>query len=75
MTNKELIRMLLDTDLNQEVDLKKTIGDVEFKPVITATWKSDGNHAVVCSHCECRVSKIASTEMDYCFKCGAQIER
>jgi len=75
MTNKELIEMLLDTDLNQEVDLRKTIGDVEFKPVFRAKWHPDGSHAVFCSRCGCRVSKIASTEMDYCFKCGAEMER
>ena len=75
MTNKDLILVLLDADLNAEVDLKKTIGHVTFKPVITAKWLKDNDHAVSCSRCNCRVSKIASANMNYCFICGAEMEK
>ena len=75
MTNKELIINLLDTNLNAETDLKKTIGHVTFKPVVTAKWVKDNNNAVFCSRCGCRVSKIASANMNYCFICGAEMEK
>lgn len=73
MTNKELIVLLLDTDLDAQVDLKRTVGDIVFKPVITADWVKEGQHAVHCSVCNCRVSLKAAEEMNYCFKCGAQV--
>lgn len=75
MTNKELIVLLLDTDLDEQVDLKRTVGDIVFKPVLFSSWEKEGQHAVHCGHCNCRVSLKASEEMDYCFKCGAQMRR
>ena len=75
MTNKELIVLLLNTDLNAQVDLKRTIGDVVFKPEITGRWLREGQHAVSCSNCACRVSLKASKDMNYCFKCGAIMEK
>lgn len=74
MTNRELIVQLLNSDLNAEVDLKKTVGSLEFKPEIHGRWLSDGQHAVFCSQCNCRVSKRASATMPYCFNCGAKME-
>ena len=73
MTNKELIVQLLNSDLNAEVDLKKTIGNMEFKPEIVGRWLPDGQHAVLCSRCSCRISKKASATMNYCFSCGAKM--
>jgi len=75
MTNKELIVKLLDSDLDAEVDLKKTIGHLEFKPETVGRWLPDGQHAVLCDKCSCRVSKKASVEMNYCFMCGAKMEK
>ena len=75
MTNKELIVNLLDTDLNAEVELRKTVGDLEFKPVTSGEWIRDGQHAVYCSVCNTRVSIKASAEMNYCFNCGAEMRR
>lgn len=74
MTNRELIIKLLDTDLSADCDLKKTIGDVEFKPEIISRWVREGQFAVHCERCNCRVSNKAFQEMRYCFKCGAKME-
>lgn len=73
MTNKELIIQLLDSDLDAEVDLKKTIGAMEFKPETLGKWLPDGSHAVICSRCNCRVSRKAAATMMYCFTCGAKM--
>ena len=75
MTNRELIVELLKTDLDAPVELRKTVGQIEFKPINIATWQKDGQHAVYCSNCNCRVSVRASLDMNYCFKCGSQMER
>jgi hypothetical protein len=74
MTNRELIVQLLSSDMDAEVDLKKTIGDMEFRPALAGRWVADGQHAVYCSHCNCRVSRKASMDMKYCFICGAKME-
>ena len=73
MTNKELILQLLDTDLNAECDLRKTVGNVTFKPMTTSKWIRDGQHAVVCEKCGCRVSVNAYPSMRFCFICGAEM--
>ena len=74
MTNKELIIELLNSDLNATTDLKKVIGDVTFKPEVIGKWVKEGQHAVYCNVCNCRISLNASKEMNYCFKCGAKME-
>ena len=74
MTGKELIIKLLDTNLDAEVDLRKMVGDIEFKPVRVGNWVRDGQHAVYCSKCNCRVSVKAYRSMNYCFVCGAKME-
>lgn len=73
MTNRELIVQLLNCDLDAEADIKKTIGRMEFRPEIVGKWLHDGQHAVVCSQCNCRVSKKSSVLMNYCFNCGAKM--
>ena len=75
MTNKELVIKLLDTDLDAVVDLRKTVGDMEFKPVLKGDWVKNGQHAVTCSNCGCRVSIKAYVNMNYCFNCGAKMWR
>ncbi|MBO4543986.1 MAG: hypothetical protein J5725_12500 [Bacteroidales bacterium] len=47
---------------------------MEFRPELTGRWIADGQHAVYCSHCNCRVSRKASIDMKYCFICGAKME-
>ena len=74
MTNKELIILLLDSDLQADTDIKKTVGDIEFRPEIISKWIRDGQHAVHCEKCNCRVSYKASQSMNYCFNCGAKME-
>lgn len=78
MKNKDLIIKLLDSNLDEEVDLQKTVGKLTFKPAITAKWvkeKGSQGQIVVCSRCECRVSRVSSIKMNYCFMCGAKMER
>lgn len=74
MTNKELIVKLLDCNLNAKVDFKKTFGTSGDNPRLSAYWKKDGQHAVLCSSCGCRVSVSASRGMNYCFIRGAKME-
>lgn len=74
MTNKQLILLLLDSDLNAEADIKRTVGDIEFKPEFVGKWAREGQYAVYCSRCNCRVSLNASKAMNYCFNCGARME-
>jgi len=74
MTNRELIVKLLDSDLDAEVDLRKAVGNLEFKPVKQGHWIKDGQHAVYCDKCGCRVSVKAYPNMKYCFVCGAKME-
>ena len=74
MTNRELVILLLNSDLDASADVKKTIGDVEFKPEIIGKWVKEGQHAVHCDKCNCRVSLKASKSMNYCFNCGAKME-
>ena len=73
MTNKELIIKLLNTDLDAECNIKKTIGNINFKPEIVGSWVRDGQHAVRCDRCGCRVSNKAYIVMNYCFNCGAKM--
>ena len=74
MTNRELITQLLNCNLDDEVDLRKTIGEVEFRPVVTGRWMSNGQHAMLCNRCGCRVSMKAYVNMRFCFRCGANME-
>lgn len=74
MKNRELIIKLLNTDLDAEVDLKATVGEMDFRPQTTGTWLRDGQQSVICSTCGCRVSIRASYDMKFCFICGSQME-
>lgn len=71
MTNKELIVKLLDSDLNAETNLIKTIGNIAFKPEVKSRWIKAEGHTMQCEHCGCRVSNRACLKMNYCFSCGA----
>lgn len=73
MTNRELMMMLLHTNLDEEVDLTRTIGEVNFKPQLNAQWIRAGGHSVLCGNCGCKVSLNGAKSMDYCFKCGAHM--
>ena len=74
MTNRELIVELLNSDLDAEVDLRKTIGDLEFKPLVIGRWMGSDQHSVMCNKCGCRVSRKACSNMRYCFNCGAKMQ-
>lgn len=73
MTNRDLIMMLLHTNLDEEVDLARTVGTVDFKPALNSKWLRTGGHSVVCEHCGATVSLSGAKSMDYCFKCGAHM--
>lgn len=73
MTNRDLILALLNTDLDAEVDLKRTIGEITFRPETIGVWLRDGQQSVICSTCGCKVSIRASSNMDFCFKCGSKM--
>lgn len=74
MTNRDLIMLLLHTDLDEEVDLSRTIGtSIDFKPQVTGQWVRAGGHSVICSNCGCKVSINGARSMNYCFICSAKM--
>lgn len=76
MTNRDLIKLLLDTDLDAPVDLERITGnEIKFKPQVIGKWIRIGQLKVACSACEAKVSIPAATSMNYCFKCGAKMTR
>lgn len=75
MTNRDLIKMLLYTDLDAPVDLERTTGyEIKFKPPVIGKWVRIGQLKVACSICEAKVSVPAAASMNYCFKCGAKMD-
>ncbi len=74
MTNRDLIKMLLYTDLDAPVDLEEVTGQqLNFKPQIVGKWIKTGSMRVSCSICEAQVSLSGAASMNYCFKCGAKM--
>lgn len=74
MTNRDLIKLLLDTDLDAPVDLERITGDkIKFKPSVIGKWIRIGQLKVECSICKATVSVPAAKSMNYCFKCGAKM--
>lgn len=74
MTNRDLIKMLLYTNLDEPVDLERTTGQqLNFKPQILGKWVKTGSMRVSCSNCGAQVSLSGAASMNYCFKCGAKM--
>lgn len=74
MTNRDLIKLLLDTDLDATVDLERITGnEIKLKPLVIGKWVRIGQLKVACSICEAKVSVPAAKSMNYCFKCGAKM--
>ena len=74
MTNRDLIKMLLYTDLDAPVDLERVTGqEIKFRPQVMGNWVKVGSMKVACDQCDARVSLAGAASMKFCFNCGAKM--